>query len=150
MNFEMTNEKKVELRDILDNLSDSEKMSLLEEYSVRDKMDIPSYIAMEEIDEYLADWTPSQIILSLATNFSCSDDGFWIHANGDLHSGTISEYFADNYCSIDIERWLEGEEEEETEQVAGTSGVGSDDSGPLPDDNISQYGSDDDSSDAGE
>ena len=50
----------------------------------------------------------------------------------------------------DIERWLEGEEEEETEQVAGTSGVGSDDSGPLPDDNISQYGSDDDSSDAGE
>ena len=107
MNFEMTNGKKVELRDILDNLSDSEKMSLLEEYSVRDKMDIPSYIAMEEIDEYLADWTPSQIILSLATNFSCSDDGFWIDANGDLNSGTISGYFADNYCSFDIERWLE-------------------------------------------
>ena len=107
MNFEMTNGKKVELRDILDNLSDSEKMSLLEEYSVRDKMDIPSYIAMEEIDEYLADWTPSQIILSLATNFSCSDYGFWIDANGDLNSGTISGYFADNYCSFDIERWLE-------------------------------------------
>ena len=50
----------------------------------------------------------------------------------------------------DIERWLEGEEEEEVEQVAGTGGVSSDDSGPLPDDNISQYGSDDDSSDAGE
>lgn len=107
MNFEMTNGKKVELRDILDNLSDSEKMSLLEEYSVRDKMDVPSYIAMEEIDEYLDDWTPSQIILSLATNFSCSDDGFWIDANNDLHSGTLSEYFSDNYCSIDIERWLE-------------------------------------------
>ena len=107
MNFEMTNEKKVELRDILDNLDDKDKMSLLEEYSARDKMDVPSYIVMEEIDEYLADWTPSQIILSLATNFSCSDDGFWIDPNGDLHSGTISEYFAYNYCSIDIERWLE-------------------------------------------
>lgn len=107
MNFEMTNEKKVELCDILDNLNDNEKMSLLDEYSARDKMDVPSYIVMEEIDEYLADWTPSQIILSLATNFSCSDDGFWIDPNGDLHSGTISEYFAYNYCSIDIERWLE-------------------------------------------
>lgn len=66
MNFEMTNEKKVELCDILDNLNDNEKMSLLDEYSARDKMDVPSYIVMEEIDEYLADWTPSQIILSLA------------------------------------------------------------------------------------
>lgn len=107
MNFEMTNEKKIELRDILDNLSDSEKMSLLKEYSARDRMDIPSYIPMEDIDEYLADWTPSQIILSLATNFSCSDDGFWLDVNGDLNSGTLSEYFEDNYCSIDIERWLE-------------------------------------------
>jgi len=107
MNFEMTNEKKVELRDILDNLSDSEKMSLLEEYSVRDKMDIPSYIAMEELDEYLDDWTPSQIILALMSTFSLDDDGFWLDSIGYLHSGTISEYFADNFCSIDIERWLE-------------------------------------------
>lgn len=107
MNFEMTNKKKVELCNILDNLSDSETMSLLEEYSVRDKMDIPSYIPMEDIDEYLNDWTPSQIILSLATSFSCGDDGFWLDPNGDLHSGTLSEYFSDNYCSIDIERWLE-------------------------------------------
>ena len=107
MDFEMTNEKRVELCVILDSLNDNEKMSLLDEYSARDKMDVPSYIVMEEIDEYLADWTPSQIILSLATNFSCSDDGFWIDPDGDLHSGTISEYFAYNYCSIDIERWLE-------------------------------------------
>jgi len=46
----------------------------------------------------------------------------------------------------DVERWLEGEEEAETEQVAGTSSdvpSGGDDA--LPDDNISQYGSDEDS-----
>lgn len=46
----------------------------------------------------------------------------------------------------DVERWLEGEEEAETEQVAGTvpeASAGGDDS--LPDDNISQYGSDEDS-----
>lgn len=44
----------------------------------------------------------------------------------------------------DIERWLEGEEEAETEDVAGTSSADTGD-GTLPDDNISQYGGDDDS-----
>lgn len=47
----------------------------------------------------------------------------------------------------DIERWLEGEEEAENEQVAGTSGGAGSDSDTLPDDNISQYGGEDDSSD---
>ena len=47
----------------------------------------------------------------------------------------------------EVERWLEGEEEAETEEVAGTSGAPDGDT-PLPDDNISQYGGDDDSSDA--
>lgn len=42
----------------------------------------------------------------------------------------------------DIERWLEGEEDAENEQVAGTSGDNDVDGGTLPDDNISQYGSD--------
>lgn len=46
----------------------------------------------------------------------------------------------------DIERWLEGEEEAETEQVAGTSAGTSSEGETLPDDNISQYGGDDDSS----
>jgi len=48
----------------------------------------------------------------------------------------------------DIERWLEGEEEAETEQVAGTSAGSGSDGETLPDDNISQYGGDDDASDA--
>ena len=47
----------------------------------------------------------------------------------------------------DVERWLEGEEEAEVEEVAGTSGAPEGD-GTLPDDNISQYGGDDDSSDS--
>ena len=46
----------------------------------------------------------------------------------------------------DIERWLEGEEEAETEQVAGTSAGSTSEGETLPDDNISQYGGDDDSS----
>ena len=45
----------------------------------------------------------------------------------------------------DIERWLEGEEEAETEQVAGTAPDNSSSSDSLPDDNISQYGSDEES-----
>lgn len=43
----------------------------------------------------------------------------------------------------DIERWLEGEEEAENRQVAGPDTEPEDNT--LPDDNISQYGSDDDS-----
>ncbi|MBO4447713.1 MAG: hypothetical protein J5764_06275 [Bacteroidales bacterium] len=46
----------------------------------------------------------------------------------------------------DIERWLEGEEDAEAEQVTGAAPSDGDD-GTLPDDNISQYGSDDDSAD---
>ncbi|MCQ2169991.1 MAG: hypothetical protein MJY48_00320 [Bacteroidales bacterium] len=45
----------------------------------------------------------------------------------------------------DIESWLDGEEAAEVEQVAGTSGSADAGDTPLPDDNISEYGSDDDS-----
>lgn len=47
----------------------------------------------------------------------------------------------------DIEKWLEGEEDAENEQVTGggDTGAGND---TLPDDNISQYGSEDDASEA--
>lgn len=48
----------------------------------------------------------------------------------------------------DVERWLEGEEEAENEQVAGTSADTGNDGGTLPDDNIAQYGGDEDSSEA--
>ena len=48
----------------------------------------------------------------------------------------------------DIERWLEGEEEAEAEQVAGATGAADADDATLPDDNISQYSQDDDSADA--
>ena len=47
----------------------------------------------------------------------------------------------------DIERWLEGEEEAETEQVAGATGTADASDNTLPDDNISQYGGDDDQGD---
>ena len=45
-----------------------------------------------------------------------------------------------------LERWLEGEEDAENEEVAGTSADATAETA-LPDDNISQYG-DDDGSDA--
>lgn len=46
----------------------------------------------------------------------------------------------------DIERWLEGEEEDEQEQVTGAPVSTDGDGGTLPDDNIAQYGTDEDSS----
>jgi len=48
----------------------------------------------------------------------------------------------------DIERWLEGEEAAENEEVAGTSASVDTGDSPLPDDNIAQYGSDDDAADS--
>jgi hypothetical protein len=48
----------------------------------------------------------------------------------------------------DIERWLEGEEEAEVESVAGTSAPAESEGDTLPDDNISQYGGEDDGADA--
>ena len=48
----------------------------------------------------------------------------------------------------DIERWLEGEEEAEVESVAGASAASDADGETLPDDNISQYGGEDDGADA--
>lgn len=48
----------------------------------------------------------------------------------------------------DIERWLEGEEDAENEQVAGTAPDAGSEGNTLPDDNISQYGSEDDPADS--
>jgi len=48
----------------------------------------------------------------------------------------------------DIERWLEGEEDAEAEQVVGTSGSAEPGDDTLPDDNIAQYGGDDAEADA--
>lgn len=47
----------------------------------------------------------------------------------------------------DIERWLEGEEEAENREVAGAAPDSGSEEGTLPDDNIAQYGSDDEGSD---
>ena len=46
----------------------------------------------------------------------------------------------------DIERWLEGEEEAGDQQVAGAGADNEPEDNTLPDDNIAQYGSDDDDS----
>ena len=47
----------------------------------------------------------------------------------------------------DIERWLEGEEEAEDQQVTGAGSDSESEDNTLPDDNIAQYGSEDDDSD---
>ncbi len=49
----------------------------------------------------------------------------------------------------DLERWLEGEEEAESEQIAPAS-EDSDSGEALPDDNISQYNADDEPAGGGE
>ncbi len=46
----------------------------------------------------------------------------------------------------DIEKWLEGEEDAENEQVVGSVADTSSENNALPDDNISQYGGEDEAS----
>ena len=48
----------------------------------------------------------------------------------------------------DVEKWLEGEEDAGAEEITGASGAADAGDGTLPDDNIAQYGGDDDPSDA--
>ena len=45
----------------------------------------------------------------------------------------------------DVRHWLESEEDAEEAEVAGTTVSADSDGGTLPDDNISQYGADEDS-----
>ncbi len=45
----------------------------------------------------------------------------------------------------DVRHWLESEEDAEEAEVAGTTVSADSDGGTLPDDNISQYGTDEDS-----
>ena len=47
----------------------------------------------------------------------------------------------------DIERWLEGEEEADNQEVTGAGTDTEPEDNTLPDDNIAQYGSDDDPAD---
>lgn len=47
----------------------------------------------------------------------------------------------------DIQRWLEGEEDAENQQVTGAGADSEPEDNTLPDDNIAQYGAGDDSDD---
>ena len=47
----------------------------------------------------------------------------------------------------DLERWLEGEDDADNEDVAGSAAASGDTGGTLPDDNISQYSTGDDDPD---
>ena len=47
----------------------------------------------------------------------------------------------------DVQQWLDSERDAEMAQLTGTAGEGSSDDSTLPDDNISQYGSDESSDD---
>ena len=47
----------------------------------------------------------------------------------------------------DLERWLEGEDDADNEDVAGSAAASGDTGVTLPDDNISQYSTGDDDSD---
>jgi hypothetical protein len=47
----------------------------------------------------------------------------------------------------DLERWLEGEDDADNEDVAGSAATSGDTGSTLPDDNISQYSTGDDDPD---
>jgi hypothetical protein len=47
----------------------------------------------------------------------------------------------------DLERWLEGEDDADNEEVAGSAATSGDTGSTLPDDNISQYSTGDDDPD---
>lgn len=88
------------------------------------------------IDDYLVKYTPAGHEPFYAVTLETETDVYLIKVKVNIDDAE------------EIERWLQVEEDAENEQVAGSTSDSSVEGETLPDDNISQYGSDDESSEA--
>jgi len=86
-------------------------------------------------DDYLVKYTPAGHEPFYAVTLETETDVYLIKVKVDVDDVE------------DIERWLQVEEDAENDEVAGSSEAPVE-GDTLPDDNISQYGSDDESSEA--
>lgn len=98
----------VELTIILRNLEDEEKQMMISVMNDVDNADYPILYDIEEFDEILSSWTPSEMMYNVSDelfkNFN-DVEKFYINENGFVYSG--DDYIESYYSVYDVKRFLE-------------------------------------------
>lgn len=98
---------KVELNEILRNLEDEEKYRMISVMNDVDNADYPILYDIEDFDEVLGSWTPSEMMYNVSNElFSNFNDveKFYVNDNGFVYSG--DDYLETYYSVFDVERFL--------------------------------------------
>lgn len=97
----------VELTIILRNLEDEEKQRMINVMNDVDNADYPILYDIEEFDEILGGWTPSEIMYNVSSelvkNFNDAEK-FYVNDNGFVYSE--DDYLETYYSVFDVERFL--------------------------------------------
>ena len=98
---------KVELNEILRNLEDEEKYRMISVMNDVDNADYPILYDIEDSDEVLGSWTPSEMMYNVSDelfkNFN-DVEKFYVNDNGFVYSG--DDYLETYYSVFDVERFL--------------------------------------------
>ena len=93
---------------ILRNLEDEEKQMMISVMNDVDNADYPILYDIEEFDEILSSWTPSEMMWNVSSelvkNFNNAEK-FYINENGFVYSG--DDYIESYYSVYDVRRFLE-------------------------------------------
>ena len=96
-----------ELEEILGNLEDEEKIQMLEVMRDYENADYPILYDIEDFDEVLGSWTPSEMMMNVSSelvkNFN-DVEKFYVNDNGFVYSG--DDYIESYYSTFDVERFL--------------------------------------------
>ena len=97
----------VELNEILENLEDEEKERMISVMNDVDNADYPILYDIEDFDEVLGSWTPSEMMYNVSDelfkNFN-DVEKFYVNDNGFVYSG--DDYLETYYSVFDVERFL--------------------------------------------
>ena len=104
---EKVDDMKVELSVILRNLEDEEKHRMISVMNDVDDADYPILYDIEDFDEVLGSWTPSEMMYNVSDelfkNFN-DVEKFYVNDNGFVYSG--DDYLETYYSVFDVERFL--------------------------------------------
>ena len=98
----------VELNEILENLEDEEKERMISVMNDVDNADYPILYDIEDFDEVLGSWTPSEMMYNVSDNLfkNFNDvDFFYIDDAGFVYS--VDDYLETYYSVYDVRRFLE-------------------------------------------
>ena len=97
-----------ELEEILDNLEDYEKKQMLETMSDKAGMNYPEIYEIDDFDEILGDWTPSEMMMNTSNELFNNFNGattFYIDGCGFVNNG--DDYFESYFSIYDVKKFLE-------------------------------------------